>query len=328
LQVNRAAEDLLKAAVSQALESLDPVVRAVIDKARLHVMSGRGPYLPRGLDEAVRVATYDGDRWFLPRASPVYAEEGDVAGTTIVLQEVTRLVRFEELRNNLVATVGHEFRTPLTSLRMAIHLLTEKIVGPLTEKQEDLVHAARSDCERLQTIVDELLDLSRIQSGKIELRLRAVETAALVKIALDAQRGAASQKRIALRSEISPESRSVRVDPERIQLVFSNLLSNAIRYGPEGTVVTVSATAAADGDTRFTIADAGPGIAREYHQAVFDKYFQLPGSSPSGAGLGLFIAREVVQAHGGTIGVASEEGSGSRFWFTVPGAHGKPALGP
>jgi signal transduction histidine kinase len=232
---------------------------------------------------------------------------------------VTRLLRFEELRNNVVATVAHEFRTPLTSLRMAIHLLVEQRIGPLTEKQADLVYAAREDCERLQGTVDELLDLSRIQAGRIELRTQAAEVEALVDAALDAQRSAAAARQVSLRAEVLPGLGCVRADVDRVQLVFSNLLSNAIRHSPAGATVVARAFAA-DGGVRFEVIDAGPGISKAYQQTVFQKYFQLPGSPPGGAGLGLFIAREIVQAHGGEIGVESEPGKGSTFWFRLPAA--------
>src|SRR5207248_1147029 len=124
---------------------------------------------------------------------------GGIVGAAIVLQDVTRLRRFDELKNDLVATVAHEFRTPLTSLRMAIHLCVEETAGPLTDKQADLLHAAREDCERLQTIVDELLDLARIQSGRIELDLRPMDTMALLDAAVDAARDHADEKQVRLR---------------------------------------------------------------------------------------------------------------------------------
>ena len=137
----------------------------------------------------------DGERVLLPRATPIYGEDGTVAGAAIVLQDVTRLFRFDELKNDLVATVAHEFRTPLTSLRMAMHLCTEEAVGPLTPKQADLLFAAREDCERLQVIVDELLNLSRIESGTIELHRRRTDPGALVDMAIEPHRAAAEQAR-------------------------------------------------------------------------------------------------------------------------------------
>jgi signal transduction histidine kinase len=303
----------------QALLGADPAVREVVDAVRQHVVGGHGAFVPHGLEEAVRVSTPDGDRHLLARGTAVYNEGGAVVGVTVALQDVSRLMRFDELKNNLVATVAHEFRTPLTSLRMAIHLCTEEVVGPLTEKQADLLHAAREDCERLQSIVDELLDLSRIQSGRVDLRPVPLDVEALVRDAIDAQRPAAAQRGVELRSEVLPGSGQVLADPERAQLVFTNLLSNAIRHSPQGGVVSVGATGAGD-TVRFDVKDAGPGVPHEYQAAIFEKFFRLPGTPNGVAGLGLFIAKELVQAHGGEIGLDSEPGRGSVFWFTLPAA--------
>ncbi len=317
LHVNRAAESVLQVSVEKGLTALDPVVRGACDVIHVHVVGGRGVWAPRGLADALRLVTAEGERHLLPYGAPVYGEEGQIGGTAIVLQDVTRLVRFEELRSNLVATVAHELRTPLTSLRMAIHLLTESKVGELTARQADLVYAAREECERLQSTIDELLDLSRIQSGRIELRKATVKPDEAVLRAVADHQAAAKGAGVELRAAVLPGLPELQADPERLHLVFSNLLSNAIRHAPKGTTVGVSAKVA-DGFVRFEVADQGPGLAREYHQVVFEKYFQLPGAPGGGAGLGLFIAREVVQAHGGAIGVESELGKGATFWFTLP----------
>lgn len=320
-QVNRAAEDLLGLSLEtpgrDSLAALAPDVRAVVESVRQHVLSGKGAYAPRGLEEAFRIAVAGGERHFLPRGSPVYSAEGAVAGTTVVLQEVTRLLRFDELKNNLVATVAHEFRTPLTSLRMAIHLCVEQVVGPLTEKQAELLHAARVDCERLQSTVDELLDLSRIQAGHLELQREAIDIEAFVDDSLESQRSLASQSAIELRAEVLPGLGTFAGDRERLHLVAGNLLANAIRHSPIGGTVVGRATTA-DGQVRFEVSDQGPGIPPEYQQAIFDRYFRLPGAPEGGAGLGLFIAREIVHQHGGEIGVRSDAGKGSTFWFTIP----------
>ncbi|MFT3692236.1 MAG: ATP-binding protein [Kofleriaceae bacterium] len=308
---NQAAEAVLKTA--NGLAGLDPAVRGVVEKLRAHVAAGNGAYVPRGLDESVRVV----DRLFLPRAAPLYAEEGDIVGATVVFQDVTRLQRFEELRNDLVATVAHELRTPLTSLRMAVHLLAEETVGPLTAKQSDLVHAAREESERLQSIVDELLDLGRLSADKIQLRTAAADPEELVHAAIDAQTLQATQQHVTLRAEALPDMPKVIVDRERIALVFANLVSNAIHYSPEGSTVTVSANV--DGArVKFAVADRGKGIPPEFRDAIFDKYMRVPGAPPGGAGLGLFIARENVRAHGGEIGVTDHEGPGTTIWFTLP----------
>jgi signal transduction histidine kinase len=321
LIVNRAGESLLgiggASTPRAALDRIDAGLRALIEQARSHVLGGKGPYVPRGFEEAARITSpSDGDQYYLARATPVYGEAGGITGATVILQDVTRLHRFDQLKNDLVATVAHEFRTPLTSLRMAIHLCLEQAVGPLTEKQSDLLYAARDDCERLQRIVDELLDLAKIQGGRIQLHRRRVAPRALVQEAADAQRSVAAERHVELTTDVAPALPELDVDPERLQLVFANLLSNAIRHSPAGAAVRVRGTSA-NGTVRFEVSDQGPGIPDEQRNVIFEKFVQGAGS-PGAAGLGLSIAREIVTAHGGQIGVDSQLGHGSTFWFTMP----------
>ena len=314
LNVNESAERELQIhAGEQPLARIDPDLRTAIEKVRAHVVSGKGPYLPRGLEEALHVR----DRRLLPRATPLYSEEGAVVGATIVLQDVTRLVRFDELKNDLVATVAHEFRTPLTSLRMAIHILVEGTVGPINEKQADLLQAAREDCERLQDIVDDLLDLARIQAGKVEVQPAAISAKSLVEGALANRSAAASAARIQLAAELGEPVLPVLADAERISLVLDNLIGNAVRHSAPGSAVIVRARPQHD-SVRFEVEDHGHGIPPEYRQRIFEKFFRVPGTKGEGIGLGLYLAREIVLAHGGDMGVESETGKGSRFWFTLP----------
>jgi signal transduction histidine kinase len=281
---------------------------------RLHVLGGKGAYLPRGLEESVQLR----DRRLLPRGSPLYSDQGAVIGATVVLQDVTRLVRFDELKNDLVATVAHEFRTPLTSLRMAIHILTEGTVGRINEAQADMLYSAREDCERLQNIVDDLLDLSRIQAGKVEVSPAAISSKALVEGTVAAREGSAKEAGVQLRAEIAEPVLPVLADPERVSLVFDNLIGNAVRHSPRGAAVTVRALPDG-GKVRFEVADQGPGIAAEYRDRIFEKFFRVPGTKGEGIGLGLYISREIVRAHGGEMGVVSgEPGKGAQFWFTLP----------
>jgi signal transduction histidine kinase len=319
LNLNRSAEQLLGLSVENGLDSLpekSPAKEAIL-QARTHVLSGKGPLVPKGFDEAFRMMTPDGDRSFLPRGSPLHAAEGSLAGATIVLQDVTRLRLFDELTHDLVATVAHEFRTPLTSLRMAIHLCLEGVAGPITEKQADLLHAAREDCERLQEMVDDLLNVAKIQSGRLSFSRHPLALDRLVPGYVASYEKEARSRGIDLRAEPAPEGLMIEADPARLELVFSNLLTNAIRYTPAGG--TVELRIRPEGNSvRFEVTDTGPGIAPEYQERIFDQFFQLPGTTQGGAGLGLHIAKEVVRAHGGEIGVRSQPGKGSSFWFTLP----------
>ncbi|HET6283819.1 MAG TPA: ATP-binding protein [Polyangia bacterium] len=321
--VNEAAGSVLRidadAPAGQQFKDVDIAVQALLDRLRAHVIASRAPYVPAGFEEALRIETMGAERMFLPRATPMYGEAGIVGGAAVVLQDITRLFQFDELKNNLVATVAHEFRTPLTSLRMAIDLCAEQSVGPLTAKQQGLLFAARDDCERLQAIVDDVLNLSRIESGRIDLNKLAVQPADLIDQAIDVHRGSAEQKQVTIHAEISTGCPEVFADPDRLQLVFTNLLSNAIRYSPEGADITMQARANGH-SVRFDVSDRGAGIPVEHQAGLFEKFFRVPGSPAGGAGLGLFIARGIVQAHGGEIGVLASAGSGTTFWFTVPAA--------
>jgi signal transduction histidine kinase len=319
--VNEAAETLLglkaDSTSKDPLKNVNPATGAVLERVRSHVLGGKGPYVPRGLEDAVQLSTLLGDRYFLPRGAPVYETRGVVVGATVILQDITRLRRFEELKNDLVATVAHEFRTPLTSLRMAVHLCTEQVAGPLTEKQAELLYAAREDCDRLQGMVDDFLDLSRIESGRVELSPVPTEVSALITNAIDEFKADADAKGVNLGAESSFPESTVLADRDRIGHVFSNLIGNAVRFTSKGGSVTLGA-GSVDGSVRFTVTDTGTGIPKEHQERVFEKFFQVPDSGPKGTGLGLYIAKEIVRAHGGEIGVDSEPGKGSIFWFTLP----------
>jgi signal transduction histidine kinase len=317
LNVNGAAETVLRVAAGANVTALDPALREVVERVRQHVLAGRGAYVPRGFEEAVRVACPDGARHLLPRATPLYSEEGAITAATVVLQDVTRLMRFDELKNDLVATVAHEFRTPLTSLRMAIHLLAEEQVGALNAKQGDLVAAAREECERLQGIVDDLLDLSRIQAGRMELAAEPLPVGPLLDAATAALRPAVEAAGLTLERTGPAGALAVSADRERVQLVLSNLVGNAVRHTPRGGRITLRASAVGEA-VRFEVSDTGEGIAPEYQERIFEKFFRVPGTRAGGVGLGLYLAREIVQAHGGDMGVESAPGRGSTFWFTVP----------
>ena len=321
--VNQAAETLLglrtDSSSKDPLKSVHASTGAVIERIRSHVLSGKGAYSPRGFEDAVQLSTLLGDRYFLPRGAPVYETRGVVVGATVILQDVTRLRRFEELKNDLVATVAHEFRTPLTSLRMAVHLCTEQVAGPLTDKQAELLHAAREDCDRLQGMVDDFLDLSRIESGRVELYPLPTNVSDLMMSAVDEFKADADAKGVILTAEVSLHELSVLADHDRIGHVFSNLIGNAMRHTPKGGSITLGAEIT-DGSVRFTVADTGTGVPKEYQERIFERFYRVPESGHKGTGLGLYIAKEIVRAHGGEIGVESEPGKGSRFWFTLPSA--------
>lgn len=320
IAANAAGTRLMGDARPGGLWRLPAAVRAAVERVRDHVLRTASPHVPSSIDEAVPVRTEHGEQYLLARATPVERPGMPAAGATVVLQEVTRLRRLDELRNEMVATVAHELRTPLTSLRMAILLCLEQASGgsgsPIASR---LLGTARDDCERLQATVDELLDLARIQSGEIELHRSGVAAAELLGAAVAQLDASARARQVSLVMPPVADELRVLADPDRLQLVFTNLIANAIRHSPAGGTVALAA-AAEDGRVRFEIADQGEGIAAEHLPLVFDRFYRVPGAPSGGVGLGLAIARELVVAHGGEIGVESRPNAGSRFWFTVPRA--------
>jgi signal transduction histidine kinase len=200
---------------------------------------------------------------------------------------------------------------------MAIHLLLEEKVGGLSPKQADVLVAAGEDAERLVRIVDELLDIGRIESGKARMDLRPVPPIDLVLQEIEAYRPAARDGGVSLVVDLPATLPQVWVDPARVAHVFANLLSNALKYTPPGGKVTLSAKA--EGEfVRFQVSDTGVGIPEKYRPRIFEQFFRVPDQGPgTGVGLGLAIVKDIVEAHGGTVGVESREGTGSTFRFTL-----------
>ena len=295
--------------------------RRLVDTYREVVASGR-PSKPRGYESAVEVYDAGGQlRFFLPHAVPICdGVNGDARqlGVTLVLADVTNLRRLDEMKSGLLSVVSHELKTPLTSIRMAVHLLLEERVGPLSPKQAELVTAARDESERLDRIIADLLDMGRMESGRDELDLKSERPARLVDEAVTAVKAAYHDKGVTIEADAPADLPSVRVDPARIGHVFGNLLNNALKFTEPGGRVRVTASADGPGGVRFAVADTGVGIAAEHLPRVFDRFFRVPGQpANTGAGLGLAIAREIARAHGGEIDVASDVGRGTRFSFAL-----------
>lgn len=257
------------------------------------------------------------ERYFRPEAVPILDNERQPTGVILVFQDVTQLRQQDEIKRGVIRTVSHQLKTPLTSVRMAIHLLLEEKVGPITEKQAELLVAAREDSDRLYGILNNLLDISRIESGKARMEFQDVSPRSLVEEAMAPYRRPAQDQGLTLEMDVPDDLPDVWADTTRINHVFGNLLSNALKYTPPGGRITLSAEAD-EGLVRFSVVDTGRGIPGQYLQRVFEQFFRSPDQAKeTGAGLGLAIVKEIVEAHGGTVGVESREGRGAAFNFTL-----------
>jgi NtrC-family two-component system sensor histidine kinase KinB len=255
--------------------------------------------------------------FFKPVVTPIRASTGEQTGALVMFRDVTQAFGQEELKRGVISIVSHELKTPLTSVRMSLHLLLGDRLGPLNEKQTELLVAAREDTERLASIIEGLLDINRIGAGKALMDLKRTQPVHLMRDAIGQHEIEASEKGVALLSNIPDDLPNVLADPVRVSVVFRNLLSNALRFTDPGGTVTVSAEAGPE-EVTISVSDTGVGIPPEHLSRVFEMFFRVPGQDvTTGAGLGLAIVKEIVKAHGGEVGVESELGKGSRFWFTL-----------
>lgn len=301
-----------------------------IDEKVEQVRASGQDYLPTLFSDAIKFHIDGLAHYFLPRIVLLRDDRKEVFGVAVILENVTRMLLLDDVKSNLIATVSHELKTPLTSVRMALYLLHEKTVGTLNEKQADLVSTAREDADRLLRTLNDLLDLAKLEQGPSQLELALVSPGELIETAMRSTREIAHASNITFASEIAPDLPQVEIDRQRIAYVLTNLITNAIKYSPEGSEIAIRAAKgqnrANQPGVRFSVADRGRGISAEHQEHIFERFYRVPGTNKSGAGLGLSIARDVVVAHQGEIGVISKVGEGSEFFFILPlAAPPKPA---
>ena len=272
---------------------------------------------PKGEEGLIQQFVNGGEHYFRPEAIPILDQTVQPAGIVLVFQDVTQERRQEEMKRGVISTVSHQLKSPLTSIRMAVHLLLEEKIGSLTPKQVELLVAAREDSDRLHRILNDLLDMSRIESGRVEMNVEKVSPHSMVFEALEPFQMDFKDRGVALEAEVSGDLPDAWADTARMNHVFANLLSNALRYTPPGGKVIVSAGADEEW-IRFSVSDTGKGIPSRYLPRIFEQFFRVPNQGvETGAGLGLAIVKDIVEAHGGTVGVESQVGKGTTIAFTL-----------
>jgi NtrC-family two-component system sensor histidine kinase KinB len=288
-------------------------------RKHLAAASETGPeYRLDDLKQALLFRIDEQEVFFLPRIFPIVLEDGTVYGRALMLVDVTRFRWLDEMKSDVLSTLSHEIRTPLTAIRLVLHLLLEKGVGKLTVAQEEIVTTAWNDCERLLKTLNSILDLARMESGKSQLDLRPVPAKRVVEESYYGFHDQAAAASHPLRMDVPDALPLVYADLERISLVFSNFLSNALKYSYRGTEIILTARQLSSEFVRFSVINSGPGLAEEEQARVFDKFYRGRGHKGEGAGLGLSIARQVVQAHDGRIGVFSEWEKKTEFYCDLP----------
>jgi PAS domain S-box-containing protein len=235
---------------------------------------------------------------------------------SVAEQTVERLEEVEQLKKGFLSTVSHELRTPLTSIRGSLGLLASGAAGPLPDHVVEVVALAERNAIRLMALIEDILDLERLETGKIELQMTRVPIASILRRAMESLAAFGAH---GVTVDAPNVSSSIDVDADRIVQVLVNLLSNAVKFSPPGGVVTIAVTV--DGQwTEFRVIDHGRGVPAVHRRAIFERFRQVDPSDArekGGAGLGLAICKSIVEQHGGSIGVESEEGVGSAFWFRL-----------
>ena len=316
-RINPAAERLFGARADTLGKSIDAVTRdpriAQSVAAVLHAQ------VPEASEDAAAVLPWAADggrRAFRIRSTPMKDPDGRLAGVVTLLEDVTHLSEVSRVKSEFIAAASHELRTPLTSVQMGIHLLLEGAAGVLDQRHQEILEVCREDTARLDRLMRELLDLSKIESGAVTPQLAVMRPAALIAQAVDPLRLQVEARGVRLDVDASPDLPPVSVDRSQIERVVANLVTNAMRATPAGGAITVAAARRGD-EMAFSVADTGAGIPRDDLARIFEPFVQVPHASGGGAGLGLTISRRIVEGHGGRLTVQSEPGRGSTFTFTV-----------
>jgi PAS domain S-box-containing protein len=241
----------------------------------------------------------------------------NIGGDVIILRNITPFREMDNAKTNFMATVSHELKTPIFSIKMSAQLLKDKRVGELNAEQSEILKSMEGNTDRLLTITGELLNLSQIETGKIELTLRRTRPEVIVNRAIQAIQAFSQHRKVAIRQMVEPDLPEIQVDEEKTAWVLINLLTNAIKYSSDGGIVEVNGKKANDG-VEFSVRDYGRGIDQQYLPHVFDKYYKVPGGfEKTGTGLGLSISKDFIEAQGGRIQAESQFGQGSVFSFKL-----------
>ena len=315
-KLNPAAEEIFGTQTENAGKHVGDIARDVrIAGAVAEALHFQRPVASEGTASVLPLAVDGSERAFRVRTTPMRDNERRLLGAVTLLEDITHLREIDRLKSDFISTASHELRTPLTSVQMGVHLLLEGAAGELSEKQTEVLEACRADCERLDKLMHDLLDLSRIEAGEDKPELLPVRASQLIDTVAESLRAQVETHGLNLQVDVPVDLPAVKADRGQIERVINNLVNNALRYTKHGEI-SIGAERH-DGLVVVSVADSGSGIPGEYLPHIFDKFVQVPGAATGGAGLGLAISKSIIEAHGGQVGVQSEVGKGSTFTFTL-----------
>jgi len=248
---------------------------------------------------------------------PTGENDSRFIGQVIMLRNITPFKELDLAKTRFIGTVSHEFKTPISSIQMGLQLLENEKIGKLNDEQQKLVSGIKDDTFRLLKITGELLNLTQLETGVVQLNIKPTDIHEMVESVIAGNQSLADHKQITIKSHIDTDLQLVNADYEKTSWVLSNILSNAIRYSYENSEVEVKVEKDNEDEIVFSVKDHGYGIEDQYLDKVFTRYFRIPGTKSEGTGLGLSISKEFIEAQGGKISVRSEIGSGSTFYFSL-----------
>ncbi|MCC6547985.1 HAMP domain-containing protein [Candidatus Sumerlaeota bacterium] len=292
-----------------------PAIRRMVE----HVVETRKPEVRHELDKSLQIFVDGVEKFYQPGVFPVFGEQAnDLEEIVVLLNDVSYLRQLDEMKTDLVATVSHQLKTPLTSVRMSLHMLRSN-GGNLSPTDMELLSTAIDESERLHDTIQSLLDMARIQAGAIEMQMQAVETSSWIRENVEGFRGLLTEKQIKMTTEIPSSLPALRLDGPRMGAVIENIMTNCAKYCRAGDSLHIRAKQDRTDPTTVIMAfsDTGPGISRHDITRIFEKFFRGGTRETVGAGLGLAIARRIVNAHGGEMTCHSVEGEGSTFTIVL-----------
>jgi len=317
-KLNPAAEELFGTEAANIGKPVGEIARdSRIPVAVSEALSSQRPVAGEGAASVLPLDVAGAERAFRLRTTPMRDEDGRLLGAVTLLEDITHLREIDRLKSEFIATASHELRTPLTSVQMSVHLLLEGAAGTLALKQQELLQACKEDCERLERLMRDFLDLSRIEAGKSAPQLAPVRVSDLVSASTEGLRPQVEAKGLSFVSDVPAQLPFVFADRGQIERVITNLVSNAVRHTDRGGEIRLSAVQR-QGHVAISVKDTGHGIPPEYLAHIFEKFVRVPDAPSGDAGLGLAISKRIVEAHGGKIVVQSEVGRGTTFTFTLP----------
>jgi NtrC-family two-component system sensor histidine kinase KinB len=275
-------------------------------------------HLPEDPREALLFRVDEREYYYLPRIFRFTSDDGVHSGRAVLLHNVTRIRWLDDMKTNLLSTVSHEIKTPLTGIRMVLHLMLEDRTGSLSDRQRTMVTSANEDCERLLATLNTLLDLSRAESGTTHLERVPTSLPDTLERSERLFFPKAAEKGIAFRREIPVGLPEVLADPLRLDEVVNNLVSNAVKHSPHGGTITLKISRPDTDHLRASVIDEGPGVPAAAQDRIFERFFRAPGQDADGVGLGLFISREIMRAHEGRIGLLDRADKKTEFYIDVP----------